>query len=488
MSLPVPSPAMRAVEPFRRGGTAVSRARWGVATLAVAVTLVAAAIPAASTGFVAGAASGGVAEPGTQSGTWLATYEPARGQGEFRDAAPAPDGDGYLLVGTAGRTGSEGAFDGWLVRTDADGTVRWNRTLGGPDSDVLTSVVALEGGGYLVAGTRDTANRFAPGQWWVVRLDGDGAVVWETVGDRGRVDDLATAPGGDAIAVGTGPTNGRVRRLAGNGTTRWEQQYAVDSVAAIARNDTWYVVVGQSATGGADAWAARLSADGETLWGEYYATSGSSRFDTVAIDRERGWPYAAGRADTGTREQAPWMARLADDDGTMVWNRTLGDAGTRGVVYGAAAGWRGAVFASNEVPEGERERGHVTVVYPSSNLSDRQRVGTVLRTVHRLDDERALVAGADGFEGLAAVVRIDRVDPPDDGGPDDTGDGGAEGGAGDDPDGADTDGTSDDTGSDLGMGGSLLPKFDVLMKALIAVTAVAVLLALTVTGLALRDL
>lgn len=92
---------------------------------------------------------------------WERTYGTAAGGGDVGGLAAAPDG-GVLVNGTcrgpAGGDKSEpgrGLDDYWVLRLDAAGAKRWDRTLGGANYD-LGGVAATADGGWLVAGVSDS--------------------------------------------------------------------------------------------------------------------------------------------------------------------------------------------------------------------------------------------------------------------------------------------------------------------------------------------
>ena len=78
--------------------------------------------------------------------------------------------DGYALAGFTTSFGV-GGQDGWLIKTDIDGTAEWNQTYGGANNDVLNSVVATNDGGYALAGFTTS---FGAGSedFWLVKVAG----------------------------------------------------------------------------------------------------------------------------------------------------------------------------------------------------------------------------------------------------------------------------------------------------------------------------
>ncbi len=84
--------------------------------------------------------------------------------------------DGYIL---AGRTSSFGAgiSDFWLLKTDLDGILQWNRTYGGSNNEVCFSAWPTMDGGCAMAGS---ASSFGMGNddFYLVRTDMDGNLLY----------------------------------------------------------------------------------------------------------------------------------------------------------------------------------------------------------------------------------------------------------------------------------------------------------------------
>ena len=102
-------------------------------------------------------------------------------------------GDGYdsmnkLIINTngnytmVGRTESfgEGGQDGYVVRTDSDGTVLWDITFGGGDTDRFYDVVETVDNNLLLAGW---SNSYGDQAYWVVKINESGALIDERLFD-----------------------------------------------------------------------------------------------------------------------------------------------------------------------------------------------------------------------------------------------------------------------------------------------------------------
>ncbi|HEY6974731.1 MAG TPA: T9SS type A sorting domain-containing protein [Chitinophagaceae bacterium] len=108
---------------------------------------------------------------------------------------------GYIVGGTSysNRSGdkgqkSRGSADYWVIKLDKLGNIKWDKTVGGEGEDILRSLQQTRDGGFILGGRSDSdisgekteKNRdslYDTEDYWVVKLDNSGRVVWDkTVG------------------------------------------------------------------------------------------------------------------------------------------------------------------------------------------------------------------------------------------------------------------------------------------------------------------
>lgn len=92
-------------------------------------------------------------------------------------AVPLPDG-GLVLAAASSSFGS-GDFDAWIVRLDRRWNPVWQRSFGGPRTDLALSIEPTRDGDFLVAGWTDSFGAGAE-DLWILRLSGaDGSIAWQ---------------------------------------------------------------------------------------------------------------------------------------------------------------------------------------------------------------------------------------------------------------------------------------------------------------------
>ncbi|MBE0512605.1 hypothetical protein IBX38_06110 [Candidatus Bathyarchaeota archaeon] len=84
---------------------------------------------------------------------------------------------GFLLAGTTHSFGA-GQSDGWLVKTDFEGDVQWNKTYGGAGWDAISSVLEARNGGYVVAMMIDASLENPPSGALIFKTDASGNIEW----------------------------------------------------------------------------------------------------------------------------------------------------------------------------------------------------------------------------------------------------------------------------------------------------------------------
>ena len=210
----------------------------------------------------------------------------------------------YIVVGSSGYrlVSSEVLTDVWIIKLDSEGSLIWQKTYGGSESDFGLEILTLENEEYMIAGYTnstdgDISNAFGGDDAWLFKIDTDGNLLWEkTIG--GEADDKANDIAYDAD----------------------NQQFIL--VGATASIET---------QGGQDFWIAALDMEGNISWEVAYGGPNLDSAKDVVLDEE-GNIYVLGSTLLQGGDVSItfgngdfWLIKL-DNNGELLWEKTVGAA------------------------------------------------------------------------------------------------------------------------------------------------------------------
>ena len=231
---------------------------------------------------------------------------------------------GYAMVGfTQSNNGdvsvNHGLTDCWVVKLDVSGTIQWEKSLGGSQSDLAYAILQTSDLSYVVVGQSSSSDGDVTGNnggkdYWLTKLDTSGNLLWQK-NYGGSGDDIAydvkqTTDGGYMIAGTSNSTNGDVTgvnnggidawivKTDGLGTIEWEKLYGgslnddVRSVLQIANGD--YVFAGSSSSGNGDIWVVDIDSLGIVKWQQVYGGSSLDYANYISQTNDNGFIVCGG--------------------------------------------------------------------------------------------------------------------------------------------------------------------------------------------------
>ena len=210
---------------------------------------------------------------GTQ--LWDATFSYENSADQGFSVVETMSGD-FVVAGYSS-PGSYGFADLRLFKTDALGTLIWDKLYGGDDYDEGYAVCETMSGGLVVAGTSESfGNGLDDG--WLIKTDSAGELEWEQIfgGDnRDIANDIAETIEGGFIMTGStnsfnnGDYDNWVIKTDINGNMIWEQIYGGDrddgGRAISQTSDGGYIITGYTysfGTGNSDLWLLKIDSQG----------------------------------------------------------------------------------------------------------------------------------------------------------------------------------------------------------------------------------
>ena len=236
------------------------------------------------------------------------------------DIMQTADG-GYIVAGsdfcpgTVDSIGNHGARDFMVVKMDQNGGIEWIRDYGGTGNEEAWSIDQTTDGGYIVGGYSGSSDGDAAGNapwymdYWVIRLDADGNLVWQNMYGGSNYDYATsiscTADGGFIVGGYSGSKDSDVTG------THW---------------------------GGSDydMWVVKLDATGNMTWQNSYGGSGEDIANSIDLTSDGGYIVAGSTAShdglvTGNHNVAYekkdfWLVKI-NSAGTLTWQKCLGGNG-----------------------------------------------------------------------------------------------------------------------------------------------------------------
>jgi hypothetical protein len=161
---------------------------------------------------------------------WNKTYGGAA-QDRAYGAIKTSDG-GYAIAGITASSGA-GNIDYWLIKLDSSGNLLWNKTYGGTAADGAFALVQTSDSGYAIAGAELS---FGAGyhDFWLVKTDNNGNMQWnKTYGDVAqdicrsliRTPDGGYAMAGFSNSSGNGGYDVWMVKIDANGNMQWNKTY-----------------------------------------------------------------------------------------------------------------------------------------------------------------------------------------------------------------------------------------------------------------------
>ncbi|QQS31148.1 MAG: T9SS type A sorting domain-containing protein [Sphingobacteriales bacterium] len=233
---------------------------------------------------------------------WLRTYLNSIKVSGPKDVIQTSDG-GFALIGFSQNFPNDYARI-WFIKTDAEGNMEWERYYGTDgNSESGEHLMQLPDGGYLILGRRNNVTAEVV-RIWLIRTDPQGDVLWERFyGNNYFTGGTHIIPVSDGfMLVGTQhpgttwQTNGDAYVLKTDtfGITQWSHTFGgyyyeqFDKIMQL--SDGNFMILGSTSTfgtggGSPDGWLFKISAEGDSLWSRTY------RYETAADRSEYLWDF-----------------------------------------------------------------------------------------------------------------------------------------------------------------------------------------------------
>ncbi len=230
---------------------------------------------------------------------WQHSYGGASAD-RFNEVDVTADG-GYIAAGPT-RSFSAGAEDAWIVRLDPAGNIVWQRSYGGSDADVIRSIRTTPDGGFIASGTTRSFGAIETDAW-VLRLDSNGTILWQKrLGGADAESSSSIQQTRDKGFIFSGRTSssggdGWIVKLNSAGSVMWQRRAGSSFVEEFTdiqqTSDGAYIASGTASdsSGMARAWLLRLSSNGNRIWQNVYSNASNLSMPQVRQTLDRGFIF-----------------------------------------------------------------------------------------------------------------------------------------------------------------------------------------------------
>lgn len=284
---------------------------------------------------------------------------------------------GYIFGGSSnsgvGATKTQptvGSWDYWVIKTDANGNVMWDKDFGGTNDDQLTCIKQTLDGGYLLGGYSNspsggdkTQGQIGIYDFWIVKINSLGIKQWDMVyggtayerlytvdqtADKGFILAGQSQSGisGNKTVITKGLSDYWIVKTDSLGTIQWQQDYGTtdnDYLSVLTKTrDGGYCMGGHSTTGvsgdktqpskgGDDLWIIKVNAQGTIQWDQDLGgTSNEDEFNTITQNADGTYLMGAtsysniggDKTDDNLGVEQAWVFKT-DSLGNKLWDKTI---------------------------------------------------------------------------------------------------------------------------------------------------------------------
>ena len=265
--------------------------------------------------------------------------------------------------------------DLWVVKFNNAGDIQWQNTIMGPYAELAGDIVQLPDGGYAIGSTSyssvgcdKTEDNVGASDYWIIKLDTIGNIVWQNTIGGNQPDELeamvSTSDGGlflsgsswspisgdktETVIGGLGSPDYWVIKLNASGTIEWQNTIGGDYddyLATAAPTPDGGFIIGGSSTSdisddksenhigglGGDYWVVKLNNVGAIEWDNTIGGEDIESLSDIAVTADGGYVLAGSsssdigydKAENAFGSRDYWIIKL-NATGEILWQKTIG--------------------------------------------------------------------------------------------------------------------------------------------------------------------
>lgn len=240
--------------------------------------------------------------------------------------------------------------------------MQWQKSYGGSNQDLAYCIRQTNDGGYITAGYTNSidgnvTSSNGDADFWVVKTNSNGVLEWqksfggsnyeyafsiEQTSDNGYIIAGYTASNNGNITLNRGVTDYWIVKLSMTGILQWQKTYGGSSIdysySIKQTSDGGYILLGETLSndgnvslnhGSFDLWVLKLSSTGIIQWSKTYGGSGGDYASKIITTSDGGYIIAGNTYSndgdvTGYHQEKDYWIVKINSIGTIQWQKTLG--------------------------------------------------------------------------------------------------------------------------------------------------------------------
>lgn len=273
-------------------------------------------------------------------------------------------------IGGSKTENSRGSYDYWIIKLDSIGNIQWQKTIGGNNGDYLYSLSSSADNGYFIGGysasslsADKTEPNFGFSDYWVIKLDSAGNMLWQkSIGGtdfdfltcvRGTADGGCLCGGasesaisGNKTSVNLGSEDIWAVKLDNFGNIQWQKTIGgigVDRLSTMEiANDGGYILSCTSTSpisfdkifpqyGADDIWIIKLDTIGNIQWQFGIGGNSYDKINSISQLKNGDYIFSGGTSSTfsgtineNTNGNYEAVILKLDSFGALIWYNLLG--------------------------------------------------------------------------------------------------------------------------------------------------------------------
>jgi len=256
--------------------------------------------------------------------TWIQTYTPFYADGYGVEDVILFSDSGYAINGYYYVMDPFGGYEEWwgfLLKTDSDGNLIWER------SDFVDFQIENESNAVVET---ENGNIISAGSGYMIKRNSEGNRLWEMPYNDFGINSMCNTADGNIILGGAQDLNIGLRKIDEAGNTLWTQVYPIENSYTICKSiiqtsDGGYALTGYidyfEPVGDFDVFIMKTDAYGDSLWTKKingYGNNGGIDIGRSIIENTEGDFFVSGYFESSNRTYYGFLMKL-NSDGEIIY-------------------------------------------------------------------------------------------------------------------------------------------------------------------------